>query len=146
MSDSDKSGEDDARKSIHPRDTMDDITEVTNTEELSKKNTTPITKRDLEIRSATLLALILGAVVGMIFFVLFFSLIGMVPAALIMVGITTASPFLFVPRNELGIKQNRIQKWARTFSSRNAAGELFFVNSTEPEDLESTDLHYFRAR
>lgn len=121
----------------HPLETMDDITEVSSTEEVERKNTIMVTK-NTEARSKTLVSAILGGVVGVVLMLIIGPLLGWtVGAVFIPIG-ALAGPFLFV-----GTVKDRTQqvRWKRLFNklrSRSIEGEVFYPNSNHPEDI--TDL------
>ena len=60
---------------LHPRLTMDDITEVSGPEEIERKNTFQITK-NTEARSKTVFSVIVGALVGLALCLMFAPLLG----------------------------------------------------------------------
>lgn len=133
------------QQTLHPRDTMDDITEVTSASEVAKKNTIPITKSGMEIRDANLIAGIFGFVAGILLFFIFQPVIGMLPSAGLVVLSTVAAPFLFVPKDELGIKRSRFKDLMGAAKSKDVKGNLYFVASPEPVDLGSVEVDIFQA-
>ena len=60
---------------LHPRLTMDDITEVSGPEEIERKNTFQITK-NTEARSKTVFSVIVGALAGLALCLIFAPLLG----------------------------------------------------------------------
>lgn len=123
----------------HPRLTMDDVTEVASVEEVEKKNTITITK-NTEARSKTLMAVIAGVVIGTILFFCTFNFIG-IPAASALILICAAIvPFFAVGRVNDPTQQVRWRRTMQNMRSKSIEGNIFFPNSTVPEDITNTEV------
>ena len=115
----------------HPRDTMDDITMVSSTEEIEKRNTYMITK-NTEARSRTVFAVLGGAIAGLV--------VCLVVGPF--VGYTIGAVFILVGRMRDRTQQVRWKRLLQKLQSRNIEGEVFYPNSTHPENI--TDLEEMR--
>ncbi len=125
----------------HPRDTMDDITMVSSTEEIEKRNTYMITK-NTEARSRTVFAVLGGAIAGLVVCLVVGPFVGYtIGAVFILVG-AGGSPFLLVGRMRDRTQQVRWKRLLQKLQSRNIEGEVFYPNSTHPENI--TDLEEMR--
>lgn len=124
------------RKRLHPRETMDDITEVSSTVEIERKNTYMITK-NTEARSKTVFSTIIGGVIGLGLCLLFAPLIGITfSVVFVLIGLV-AVPFLMVGTIKDRTQQVRWKRLLRQIQSKNIAGQVFYPNSNHPEDLTS---------
>ncbi|WP_193852556.1 hypothetical protein [Bifidobacterium callitrichidarum] len=123
----------------HPRLTMDDITEVSSVEEIEKKNTITITK-NTEARSKTVMAAIAGGVLGVIIFICLFSFVGIPIASAFIPLCILLVPFFAVGKVKDPTEQLRWRRAQQTFRSRGVEGNIFFPNSTVPEDIIHTKL------
>ena len=63
------------QRQLHPRETMDDITEVSSTASIERKNTFMITK-STEARSKTVFSTIIGGVIGLLICLMLAPIIG----------------------------------------------------------------------
>ena len=106
-----------AGTALHPRLTMDDITEVASTSEIEKRNTISVTK-NTEIRSVTLLSIIGGAAAGLVLF-------------LVTGTVNDATG------------QARWRRLIQGMKSKNVTGKIFFPNSSHPEDVTDTEVVVF---
>lgn len=119
---------------VHPRLTMDDITEVSGPEEIERKNTFQVAK-NTEARSKTVVAVIVGAAIGLCICLIIAPLFGyMVGAFFILFGAA------IVPFFAVGTIRDRTQqaRWKRTLEdmkSRKIEGQVFYPNSTQPENI-----------
>lgn len=118
----------------HPRDTMDDVTEVSSTQDIEKKNTITITK-NTEVTSKTFFSIIGGFVFGLILFFMFYKLIGMTAAAFLVVASAAAAPFLIVGRVNDPTQQVRWRRVLNRLRSKDIEGQAFFPNSDAPENI-----------
>ena len=119
------------QRQLHPRETMDDITEVSSTASIERKNTFMITK-STEARSKTVFSTIIGGVIGLLICLMLAPIIGITfGVVFILIGLV-AAPFLMV-----GQVKDRWKRLLRRLQSRNIAGEVFYPNSNQPERLSS---------
>lgn len=129
---------------LHPRDTMDDITEVASTQSIERKNTVTITK-NTEIRSKTFISIILGGVGGTILCILTWNLIGpMASSAFILAGMAIA-PFLAVGTVRDRTQQERWLRMLNRLRSRSISGQVFYPNSDQPENITDLKEAVFRT-
>ncbi|RGK02409.1 hypothetical protein DXC37_09005 [Bifidobacterium bifidum] len=120
---------------------MDDITMVSSTEEIEKRNTYMITK-NTEARSRTVFAVLGGAIAGLVVCLVVGPFVGYtIGAVFILVG-AGVSPFLLVGRMRDRTQQVRWKRLLQKLQSRNIEGEVFYPNSTHPENI--TDLEEMR--
>lgn len=83
------------QRQLHPRETMDDITEVSSTASIERKNTFMITK-STEARSKTVFSTIIGGVIGLLICLMLAPIIGITfGVVFILIGLV-AAPFLMV--------------------------------------------------
>lgn len=122
---------------LHPRDTMDDITEVSSTEEIERKNTYMITK-NTEARSKTVFAVLGGAIVGLGLCFIVVPFIGYLFGSMFIILGALIAPFLMVGQIKDRTQQVRWKRMVQQLRSRNVAGEVFYPNSNHPENI--TDL------
>ena len=108
---------------------MDDITEVSSTASIERKNTFMITK-STEARSKTVFSTIIGGVIGLLICLITFGVV------FILIGLV-AAPFLMVGQVKDRTQQVRWKRLLRRLQSRNIAGEVFYPNSNQPEHLSS---------
>lgn len=123
----------------HPRDTMDDVTEVSSTKDIEKKNTITITK-NTEVTAKTFFSIIGGFAFGLILFFLFYQLIGMTAAAFLVVASAAAAPFLIVGRVNDPTQQARWRRILSKLGSKQIEGEVFFPNSDTPENITRIEM------
>lgn len=131
----------------HPYETMDDLTDVSGDEAMERRNTIMVTKTT-EVRSKTVVGVIVGLIVG----------VGLYAAAFLVVGAFWATPFLLVPLGVApwvvsGVVRDRTQqaRYRRLMlqyrsARKGVAGRVWFPNSLEPEDLGSFRRHWFLIR
>lgn len=122
----------------HPRETMDDITEVSSTEELERRNTYMITK-NTEARSKTVFSVLVGGAVGLVLCLIIAQFVGYTIGAFFIIG-----GMLIVPFFSVGTVKDRTQqvRWRRALQqirSRNIAGEVFYPNSDHAENITSLE-------
>ena len=124
------------QRQLHPRETMDDITEVSSTASIERKNTFMITK-STEARSKTVFSTIIGGVIGLLICLMLAPIIGITfGVVFILIGLV-AAPFLMVGQVKDRTQQVRWKRLLRRLQSRNIAGEVFYPNSNQPERLSS---------
>lgn len=124
------------QRQLHPRETMDDITEVSSTASIERKNTFMITK-NAEARSKTVFSTIIGGVIGLLICLMLAPIIGITfGVVFILIGLV-AAPFLMVGQVKDRTQQVRWKRLLRKLQSRNIAGEVFYPNSNQPEHLSS---------
>ena len=123
---------------LHPRETMDDVTEVSSGESIEATDTLMVT-RNVEVRSKTF-----GSIIGGL-------LLGIPPAAIAVtslprdIGATLAVPLLLLPAVILPLlvtgtvhdrtRQVRYKRLINRMRSKNIEGQAFYPNSDAPEDL-----------
>lgn len=129
----------------HPRDTMDDVTEVSSAKSIEKKNTVMLTRKGVEARSKTVIMVIIGAFVGVAFFLLFQPLLGTTVSVFFIVLFPAAMPFLFVGTVRDGTEQVRWKRYVNRTKSKEIVGQIFFPNSTEAENVTETEMVVFKA-
>lgn len=129
---------------LHPRDTMDDITEVASVQSIEKKNTVTLTK-NTEIRSKTFISILIGGVTGVVLCFFTWSwLPSMLASAFIPIG-AVLGPFLAVGTVRDRTQQERWVRLVNKLRSRSVEGQVFFPNSDEPEDIINIKEAVFRA-
>lgn len=117
----------------HPRETMDDLTEVSCTQSLEKVNTIRVSK-STEIRSKTVTAILVGGVAGGILTIMFWPILnqwGTVFTILGMVG----TPFFAVGTVRDDTRQLRWRRAFNSMKSQKVEGKVFFPNSIHPENV-----------
>lgn len=115
---------------------MDDITEVSSTASIERKNTFMITK-STEARSKTVFSTIIGGVIGLLICLMLAPIISITfGVVFILIGLV-AAPFLMVGQVKDRTQQVRWKRLLRRLQSRNIAGEVFYPNSNQPERLSS---------
>ena len=125
---------------------MDDITEVSSTASIERKNTFMITK-STEARSKTVFSTIIGGVIGLLICLMLAPIIGItfgvvfiligIAYYLVLTRVLVAAPFLMVGQVKDRTQQVRWKRLLRRLQSRNIAGEVFYPNSNQPEHLSS---------
>lgn len=130
--------DDDGPRTPHPRETMDDITEVSSTEELERKNTYMITK-NTEARSKTVFSVLFGGLAGLVVCLVVAQFVGYTIGAFFILFGMLAVPFFMV-----GTVKDRTQqvRWKRTLQqirSRKIDGEVFYPNSNQAENITSLE-------
>ncbi|GGI15374.1 hypothetical protein GCM10007377_15580 [Galliscardovia ingluviei] len=122
----------------HPRTTMDDITDVSNPLRVSAKNTIDVT-RNMEMRSRTVLAVLVGLGVGALMGFIVGTLlpfIGVVWAVSVMIPVTVvAFVLLFAGRVRDRAADFRWRRLHQRLKSKNIDGGVFYPNSVTPEHL-----------
>lgn len=126
----------------HPRMTMDDITEVSSTEEIEKKNTIQVAK-NTEVRSKTVIAVLLGTVAGLTMFFITVGFLGILLSCVWIVAGAILAPVLFVSRTNDQMRQVRWRRALYKIKSKNVTGNIFFPNSSSAEDVTHTDWVVF---
>lgn len=126
----------------HPRMTMDDITEVSSTEEIEKKNTIQVAK-NTEVRSKTVIAVLLGTVAGFTMFFITVGFLGILLSCVWIVAGAVLAPVLFVSRTNDQMRQVRWRRALYKIKSKNVTGNIFFPNSSSAEDVTHTDWVVF---
>lgn len=126
----------------HPRMTMDDITEVSSTEEIEKRNTIQVAK-NTEVRSKTVIAVLLGMVAGFVMFFITVGFLGVLLSCIWIVAGVILAPVLFVSRTNDQMRQVRWRRALYKVKSRNVTGNVFFPNSSNAEDVTHTDWVVF---
>ena len=126
----------------HPRMTMDDITEVSSTEEIEKKNTIQVAK-NTEVRSNTVIAVLLGTVAGLTMFFITVGFLGILLSCVWIVAGAVLAPVLFVSRTNDQMRQVRWRRALYKIKSKNVTGNIFFPNSSSAEDVTHTDWVVF---
>lgn len=126
----------------HPRMTMDDITEVSSTEEIEKKNTIQVAK-NTEVRSKTVIAVLLGTVAGLTMFFITVGFLGILLSCVWIVAGAVLAPVLFVSRTNDQMRQVRWRRALYKIKSKNVTGNIFFPNSSSAEDVTHTDWVVF---
>lgn len=121
----------------HPRMTMDDITEVSSTEEIERKNTIQVTK-NTEVRSKTLIAALLGLIVGVVMFFITVGFLGLLLSCVWIVAGAVLAPVLFVFRTNDQMRQVRWRRALSKIKSKQVTGRIFFPNSSDAEDVTHT--------
>lgn len=121
----------------HPRMTMDDITEVSSTEEIERKNTIQVTK-NTEVRSKTLIAALLGLIVGVVMFFITVGFLGLLLSCVWIVAGAVLAPVLFVFRTNDQMRQVRWRRALSKIRSQQITGRIFFPNSSDAEDVTHT--------
>lgn len=122
----------------HPRETMDDVTNVSSDEQIERANTFMITK-NTEARSRTVFSVILGGGIGFILCIIVASIIGgtvgwSIGAMFILAGMIIA-PFLIVGTIRDRTQQTRWKRLLEDMRSRNVEGKVFYPNSNQPENI-----------
>lgn len=126
----------------HPRDTMDDLTSVSCTEEMEKVNTIRITK-STEMRSRTFLSVVVGGIAGAVLCLVFYPLMGSMGAVFILIGMLL-TPFMAVGRVRDRTQQVRWRRSLNSLRSARVEGRAFFPNSTRPENITRLEGMVFR--
>lgn len=126
----------------HPRTTMDDITEVSSTEELEKRNTVYISKNH-EIRSKTALWIIVGAAIGLVVFVILVNFLPIMICVAAPLGGAVLAPWLMVGRTNDSRRQLHWTRFVNKAKSRDITGQIFFPHSSYPEDVTHTEVKVF---
>lgn len=119
---------------LHPRLTMDDITEVSGPGEIERKNTFQISK-NMEARSKTVFSVIIGALIGLVLCITFGPLIGYTLSAFFVVIGGIVAPFFVVGTIKDRTQQARWKRTLQNMKSRKIEGQVFYPNSTEPENI-----------
>lgn len=131
-----------AGTALHPRLTMDDITEVASTSEIEKRNTISVTK-NTEIRSVTLLSIIGGAAAGLVLFLITVGFLGLFVSTIWIVAGAILGPFLVTGTVNDATGQARWRRLIQGMKSKNVTGKIFFPNSSHPEDVTDTEVVVF---
>ena len=114
---------------------MDDITEVSSTASIERKNTFMITK-STEARSKTVFSTIIGGVIGLLICLMLAPIIG-ITFGVVFILIGLVAHHLMVGQVKDRTQQVRWKRLLRRLQSRNIAGEVFYPNSNQPEHLSS---------
>lgn len=117
----------------HPRDTMDDLTEVSCPQALEKVNTIRLTK-STEVRSKTFTAVVIGSAVGAVLTLMFWPLINQWGCAFIILG-GILTPFFMVGTVRDQTRQIRWRRAVNNMRSQKIEGKVFFPNSVHPENV-----------
>ena len=98
--------------------------------------------KNTEARSRTVFAVLGGAIAGLVVCLVVGPFVGYtIGAVFILVG-AGVSPFLLVGRMRDRTQQVRWKRLMQKLQSRNIEGEVFYPNSTHPENI--TDLEEMR--
>lgn len=121
---------------------MEDITEVSSTEGIERKNTIMVT-RNIEASSRTVLSAVGGAIVGAVLMLIIASIGGgslnsWTVGAIMGLACIPVGPFLFTGRVGDATRQVRYKRILNRLRSRRIEGEVFYPNSDSPENI--TDL------
>lgn len=128
-------GEDGGYKGpLHPRLTMDDITEVSGPKEIERKNTFQITK-NTEARSKTVFSTIIGALAGLGVCLMVAPLFGYLFSSFFVVSGGVIAPFFAVGTIRDRTQQTRWKRALQDLKSRKVEGQVFYPNSTQPENI-----------
>lgn len=119
---------------LHPRLTMDDITEVSGPEEIERKNTFQITK-NTEARSKTVFSIIVGALAGLALCLIFAPLLGYMFSSFFVLLGGILAPFFAVGTIRDRTQQTRWKRTLQDMKSRKIEGQVFYPNSTQPENI-----------
>ena len=117
----------------HPRDTMDDLTDVSCAQSLEKVNTIRVTK-STEIRSKTFTAVIFGVIGGVILMAMFWPLLAQWGSIFIIIG-GALNPFFMVGTVRDQTRQLRWRRAVNNMHSQKIEGKVFFPNSVHPENV-----------
>lgn len=128
---------------LHPRLTMDDITEVSSTEELEKRNTVYISK-NTEVRSKTILYAVIGGAIGLVIFAMLVSFLPVTICVAFPLAGAILGPWLMVGRTNDERRQLNWQRLVNKAKSKELTGQIFFPNSHAPEDVTHTQVKVFR--
>lgn len=121
---------------------MDDVTEVSSSESVERKNTIALWK-NTEIRSKTVLWIVIGGVAGVILMVLFYPLAGPFGSIFILIGLV-AGPVMMVGTVNDPTRQVRWRRTLNSLRSKNIEGKVFFPNSNSPENIQEIKPVMFR--
>lgn len=122
---------------------MDDVTEVSSSESVERKNTIALWK-NTEMRSKTMLWIVLGGVAGVILMILFYPLAGPFGSAFILIGMI-AGPVMMVGTVNDPTRQVRWRRTVNNLRSKNIEGKVFFPNSDSPENIQEVEPVVFKA-
>ena len=117
----------------HPRDTMDDLTEVSCPQALEKVNTIRLTK-STEVRSKTFTAVVIGAAAGAALMLMFWPLFAQWGSLFIVIG-GGVTPFFMVGTVRDQTRQLRWRRAVNNMRSQKIEGKVFFPNSVHPENV-----------
>ena len=113
---------------------MDDITEVSSTASIERKNTFMITK-STEARSKTVFSTIIGGVIGLLICLMLAPIIGITfGVVFILIGLV-AAPFLMVGQVKDRTQQVRWKKTPQEIAEPEHRRRGFHPNSNQPEHL-----------
>lgn len=118
----------------HPQDTMDDITSISSGREIEKVNTTMVT-RSTEIRWKTIVVMVVGAGIGGVLGFMLYPLAGVTVAAAVFCIIMAAVVYLGVGTVRDSTEERKWRRAMHQLQSRNIEGQVFYVNSSHPENL-----------
>lgn len=118
----------------HPKLVMNDITGVSAPGSIERVNTMQITK-NTEARSKTVLSVIVGLGIGVLFALVVAQFAGMTVGAFVAVACMFLVPFLAVTRVKDATQQARWRRAMETMKSRKVEGNVFYVNSTHAENI-----------
>lgn len=122
----------------NPMTTMNDITALSAGEEIEKVNTMQVSK-GVELRSRVIVSILAGFVLGVLLCIIAAQFIPLQFAVfLILIG-TVAVPFFVTGTVNDATQQVRWKRAMQELESRDIEGEVFYVNSSHPENI--TDLH-----
>lgn len=122
----------------HPMETMDDVTEVSSTAEIERRNTFMITK-NTEARSKTVISVLVGGAVGLMLCLIVVPFLGYTVGAVIILICLVATPLLMVGTVKDPTQQVRWKRLLKQLQSRNIEGQVFYPNSNKPENLTSLE-------
>lgn len=122
------------RNPLHPRLTMDDITEVSGPKEIERKNTFQITK-NTEARSKTVFSAIIGALAGLGVCLMVAPLFGYLFSSFFVVAGAVAAPFFVVGTIRDRTQQTRWKRTLQDLKSHKVEGQVFYPNSNQPENI-----------
>lgn len=119
----------------HPRETMDDVTEVADPKATARVNTVTINK-NLEIPPATFLWLACGVGVGIAIACLLMALrIPLPVSAVVGAAVMALIPFMALTTTRDATQQKRWKRAQKMLKSKNLDGGVFFPNSSGPENI-----------
>lgn len=121
---------------------MDDVTEVSSSESVERKNTIALWK-NTEMRSKTMLWIVLGGVAGVILMILCYPLTGPFGSVFILIGLI-AGPVLMVGTVNDPTRQVRWRRAINRLRSKNIEGKVFFPNSDSPENIQTVEPVVFK--
>ena len=121
---------------LHPRETMDDITEVSSTKEIAKVNTITINK-NMEVQTKTFIWLVGGGAAGVAVTCLLYFGFGLpiILSCAIGLAVIAVIPFMALTTVRDATQQKRCRRTLMKIKSKEIEGGVFFPNSSTPENI-----------